>query len=418
MGCTYFPAAMELRAGNNPDIEEAGEYLASYVEAPHTRSAADMPMAEGHPPGGEIVLEGASRALRGRRMAQLELMTLRKQAARGTLTGGRWNRLHTLTKSADLNDSAIHQITIVQFVQQMIGKINSLNLINRAFTRIPADNLRGKIPEGGAPGITIQVKRLQEPTITHTDFGQTEYRIRRNDMHLYISREDRMEATIDPLSFSSMQGNQLLMQARDLLALQALSNATDFTDVTFPAGAGQTIGSSTMNIVPRAAADSSGIFQEILLSHWNKWRKIFKYIVMHPNDYRVHETNYYSRNKQNPNPVSGWGITPFLGLEKWGTNAILSPWVPRNRAYFITDEGAYELDGPKVVDSEFDVRKFADYFPVRDFVGYLLVHPGRFTAKAVLNIEDVTTGDEITTHSQIQKLVELPENAVVKNDDA
>ena len=415
MAATFYPECMEIREGNWPNIERAGPHLATYAAVTPKEAAIDENMAPNRMYS--MVLKEASEALTARRHNILEWGHLKRKEKRGmALTPPEMHRLYNLTKSADLNDSSIFQITIVQFVQQIIGQISSFNVINRAFTRIPADNLRGKIPEGGAPEVTVQVRRLTEPTITHTDFGQTEFRIRRNDMHLYFSREDRYEASIDPLPFSAAQGNKLLMQVRDLMALQTLSEAPEITTTTFPMD-NNSIGSSQAMFVPRAAADSTGIFQEIVVNQWVKWRNEFKYIIMHPLDYRIHETNFYSRNKMTANPASANGITPFLGLERWGVTAIISPWVPRNRAYFVAGEGAYELDGPKVVDSDFDALRFADYFPVRDFVGYKLVHPERFTGKAVLNIENVTTADEITTDRQIQDMVKLPEDTVAKSDN-
>ena len=79
--------------------------------------------------------------------------------------------------------------------------------------------------------------------------------------------------------------------------------------------------------------------------------------------------------------------------------------------YALADEGAYELDGPKVVDAEYDARKFADYFPIRDFIGYHLIHTskGRFGCKLELNQQGVTTGDEITSDSKIEELLKPPE---------
>ncbi len=415
----YFPSSMELREGQSTSIDHAGEFLASMRSIAPTAEqlSADAGPNTNTGPGAypTYVINEISPKLAAARRAQLDIALAQRAIRRGDVTPQTAARLNYLTRNADINDSTIHQITIVQFVQQMIGRINAVNVITRAFTRIPADNLRGKIPEGGAPGVSVQVKRLSEPKIVHTDFGQTEFRIRRNDLHLYINREDRMEATIDPLSFSSSQGQIMLMQVRDLMALKELSRAPT-VPTAFPGGA-MSIDSSGQHVVPRAEADSIALFQEIIIAHWTKWRKIFKWIIMHPQDYRIHETNYYARNKRDPNPATPWGINPFAGLEKWGTMAILSPWVPRRRAYFLTDEGAYELDGPKVVDSEYDARKFADYFPVRDFVGYLLVHPERFAGKVDINT-GAALGDEITTDAKIEELVRLPDDAVVKNDDA
>ena len=421
MGVVYYPGSMELREGHSIDIRDAGKFLASMRKVDPTEkqlSASAGPNTNtGFGAYPNYVIGDIAPELAVARKSQVQKALVRRAMDRGDTSLNTVARYNQLTRSADINDSSIHQITIVQFVQQMIGRINAVNVVTRAFTRIPADNLRGKIPEGGAPGVNVQVKRLSEPKIVHTDFGQTEFRIRRNDLHLYINREDRMEATIDPLAFSSSQGQIMLMQVRDLLALKELSRAPAVSTV-FPGGQGS-IGSTDGSRVPRAEADSIGLFQQVVINHWTKWKKMFRYVIMHPDDYRIHETNYYSRNKMLPNPATPWGISPFAGLEKWGLQAILSPWVPRRRAYFLTDEGAYELDGPKVVDSEYDARKFADYFPVRDFVGYLLVHPARFSGKVDLNIMGVALGDEITTDEKVEELVGLPEeNTVDKNDDA
>ena len=162
MAATYYPESMELREGWATDIDHSGPYMAAYVDhLEETKKAAlEYNMAKGRLYDSKI--DHTSDALRNRRMNHLERVALRKAFKRGGLAVSQMHRLDQLTRSADLNDSAIYQITIVQFVQQIIGQISSFNVINRAFTRIPADNLRGKIPEGGAPEVTVQVRRLTE----------------------------------------------------------------------------------------------------------------------------------------------------------------------------------------------------------------------------------------------------------------
>ena len=203
------------------------------------------------------------------------------------------------------------------------------------------------------------------------------------------------------------QAQKIMFQVRDLLALKALNAAPAFDGVTFPTG-GDSIAASGGTAFPRAVADSTAIFLDIENNQFTTWKNYFKYFIFHPLDYRVHTTNYYNRNKVTPNPPPRWGITPMVGLEEFGAVAIISPWVPRNTCYMVADEGAYELDGPKVVDAEYDAKKFADYFPIRDFVGYHLTHAKRFYAKVDLNLQGVTDGTPISDNVQIEKLLRPP----------
>ncbi len=318
----------------------------------------------------------------------------------------------TLENSAALNDSAIDQTTIVQFVHQIIGKLQNVNVVAKAFTSIPSNRLRGKIPEGAWPDVSVQVDRLSEPQITHSDFGQNEFRIKRNDVHIYISREDRMEAAIDPFSYSTLQGQKQLLQTRDLLALKALSNL----EINSTYGTFSDVTAGTTNVVPRANVDSANQFLELITGHFVKYRNNIKYIIMHPQDYRAHQTNYFIRNNIKQEVAKNYGIVPFTGLEEYGIMAILSPWVPRLTLYALSDEGAYELDGPKIVDSDYDVKKFADYTPMRDFVGYIISNPKRFGEKISFPISGVTSGTEITKDSQIEDLLKAPD--VIKNENA
>ena len=133
-------------------------------------------------------------------------------------------------------------------------------------------------------------------------------------------------------------------------------------------------------------------------------------------DYRALQTNYYVRNNVKVAPAKGNGIVPFIGLEEYGINAIISPWVPRTFVYGLVGEGAYELDGPKIVDTEYDAKKFADYTPMRDFIGYKIVNPARFAMKFKMPISGQTNTTEITTDAQIQTLLKAP--APDKNDNA
>lgn len=407
---TFYPKAQEIWRGANLDIDHNSPkgWVAGLTDYPAEAMAANENYwrSLGVNPRPYLKFNAVADRYLAQKSAAAEMRSIQQQIRRGVAHPSAYQRMRQL--GAALNDTTIPQITIIPFVQQITGMISMYNVISRAFTHVPANSLRGKIPEGGWPSVSVQVQRMQEPKITHTDFGQTEFRIRRNEVHLYMNKEDRMEATIDPLAFSMSQAQKIMLQVRDLLALKVLSAAPIFDYTTLPTGA-NSISSSSSTAFPRAVADSTAYFLDMQNEQFVHWKNQFKYIVCHPLDYRVHATNYYNRNKTNPNPPPRWGITPFVGLEEFGTVAILSPWVPRQFGYLIADEGAYELDGPKVVDAEYDAKKFADYFPIRDFVGYHLTHSKRFYAKFKWNIQGVADGIEITTDKAIEDLVKPPE---------
>lgn len=400
---TYFPQDGAIYAGHHTDIDgtRPSEYLASIT--PETKDSKT-----------EYKFTDVSEHLANIKRSQLKYREFRRprgnrqEAAR---------QMDMLERSAALNDSAIQQVTIVQFVQQMIGRIENASIIAKSHTHVPANNLRGKIPEGGFPSVTMQVGRLQEPEITHTDFGQKEFRIRRNDCHLYISREDRMEATIDPFSWSTMNAQKQLLQARDLLCLKELYLAYSSADTTLEdPTAGMT------NVVPRAEHDTIGGILGAITSHFTKYRNRISKIVLNNLDFRAIQTNYFVRNNIKQEATQAWGVVPFPGLESQGVTAYISPWVARNIMFGLTEEGHYELDGPKVVDSEYDAKKFADYTPMRDFVGYLHVNPDRFGVRFAMPTSEflaTTTGDvgTITTDKKIEELLG-PQFKVEKNEDA
>lgn len=394
---TYFPKDQVMYSGAHEDMAAArpSEWVA----------AMKYEGKSGHE---KFLFEDVAEHVASTKRAMQKMKVLSRQASRGARGGNEFLQLE-----AEINDSAIDQITIVQFVQQIIGQLKNVNVVTRAFKTISTNRLRGKIPEGNWPDVSVQVDRLSEPQITHTDFGQNEFRIKRNDVHIYISREDRMEAAIDPFSYSTMQGQKQLLQTRDLLALKELSNL--IVDPTY--GTFQDVTAKDPDVaVPRSRYDSTDQFMEVINGHFTEYRNNIKYIICHPQDYRAHQTNFYNRTDHHGEPGPAWGVFPFEGLGAYGITAITSPWVPRGTMYCLTDEGAYELDGPKIVDSDYDSKKFADYTPMRDFVGYIISNPARFGEKISFPLVNVNSGTEITTDAQIQRLLRAPN--VVKNANA
>lgn len=314
--------------------------------------------------------------------------------------------------NAVANGDNIDQVTIVQFVNEIVGKLEQASYIATAFKHIALDRLRGKIPEAGWPAVNVQVSRLSEPEIQNTEFGQIEFRIFRNDIPIYISREDRMEATIDPFAVSIAQGREQLFRCRELLALKALSTLVYAGDGTY--GELPDFSATGTEGVPHATNDGPKALVNVVLSHFNIWFNNIKYFVWNPLDYRDYLSNWFSFAYAKLEAPQGYGVVPLRGLEEWGCIAIISPYVPQGFVYALTTEGAYELDGPYIVDSEYDAKKFADYNIVHDFIGFVIQHPERFGEK--LQITTSPTGTEITTNEQIVDLLRPPTGVVVKDD--
>ncbi len=316
--------------------------------------------------------------------------------------------------SGEVGSDNTNQLTIVQFVNEIVGKLEQPSFITTAFRHIALDRLRGKIPEMGWPAVNLQVKRLSEPEINYTEFGQQEFRIFRNDVHIYIPREDRMEATIDPFTTSVAQGQIQMLRARELLALKELSNLVYLGNGT--AGELPDFTATGTEGVPHATNDGPKAFVNAMLTHFNTFFNYLKYFIWNPLDYRDYLSNWFSFAYNGVESPEGYGVVPLRGLEKYGAIAIISPYTPQGFVYALTNEGAYELDGPYIVDAEYDAKKFADYNIVHDFIGYKIMNPKRFGEK--LKITATPPGTEITTNKQVYDKLKPPKDIVIKNATA
>lgn len=343
-------------------------------------------------------------------------MEVLQKMGRGVYNADIMRKMANLQKeySGVVGGDNTNQLTIVQFVNEIVGKLEQPSYITTAFRHIALDRLRGKIPEMGWPAVNLQVKRLSEPEINYTEFGQTEFRILRNDVHIYIPREDRMEATIDPFTTSVAQGQIQMLRARELLALKELSNLVYLGNGT--AGELPDFSATGTEGVPHATNDGPLAFVDIYLTHFNTFFNYLKYFIWNPLDYRQYLSNWFSFAYAQLNAPKGFGVVPMKGMEEYGSVAIISPYVPRGFVYALTNEGAYELDGPYIVDAEYDAKKFADYNIVHDFIGYKVMNPKRFGEK--LKITTTPPGTEITTNSQVYDLLKPPKDLVDKNATA
>jgi len=420
---TFLPKMGGLYSGSfDPDsdgLEIGSEYIAGFNKVDKSKLTIDpngRKMSAGLNPNTLFQLAEVKEELTAAKKLQLKMKDLNRRSYGGHYDPTVMRQMAALQKEykAVVNADNTTQLTIVQFVNEIIGKLEQPSYITAAFKHIGLDRLRGKIPEMGWPAVNLQVNRLSEPEISYTEFGQKEFRIFRNDVHIYTSREDRMEATIDPHAASISQGQVQMLRARELLALKELSTLNYTGDGT-PGELPDFTATGTEG-VPHATNDGPKAFVDIIVTHFNTFFNYLKYFVFNPLDYRDYLSNWFSFAYAEQQAPEGFGVVPLKGLEKYGSVAIISPYVPRQFVYALTNEGAYELDGPYVVDSEYDAKKFADYNIVHDFIGYTILNPKRYGEK--LQITTTPSGTEITTNKQVYDKLKPPTDIVIKNASA
>ncbi len=423
---TFFPKSKVAYSGSALNIDDLGydtQYVATFESfdraLPRVFSASkdekesiEMMQASLRPAKGYKISEVREELSAMKRIQ--DKMDKVKVMARGRdqFSASVMNEMQDLQEQyeAVVNGDNTNQLTIVQFVNEIVGKLEQPSYITTAFKHIALDRLRGKIPEMGWPAVTLQVGRLSEPEISNTEFGQAEFRIARNDIHIYVSREDRMEATIDPYAVSVSQGQIQMLRARELLALLELSSLQ--INGTFGVLADFT--ATGTEGVPHATNDGPKEFVNVYLGHFNLFFNYLKYFIWNPLDYRDYLSNWFSFAYSQLNAPKGFGVVPMKGMEEYGSIAIISPYVPRGFVYALTDEGAYELDGPYIVDAEYDAKKFADYNLVHDFIGYKIMNPKRFGEK--LTITASPSGTEFTDLTQVYDKLKPPKDLVIKDD--
>ncbi len=427
---TFFPKSEVAYSGSALDIDNIGmrsEFIASFKRVEKTPKFYSALLENGKETANvdkfnadlhsrvRYEIDEVRDELRAIKEVEVKMDELKKRSrGRMQFNASVNNEMASLQNQYDAvaNGDNIDQVTIVQFVNEITGKLSQASYIATAFKHIALDRLRGKIPEAGWPAVNVQVSRLSEPEIQNTEFGQLEFRIFRNDIPIYISREDRMEATIDPFAVSIAQGREQLYRARELLALKALSTLVYAGDGTY--GELPDFAATGTEGVPHATNDGPKAFVNVWQSHFNIWFNEIKYFIFNALDYRDYLSNWFSFAYSQQEAPKGYGVVPMRGMEQWGCIAIISPYVPQGFVYALTSEGAFEFDGPYIVDSEYDAKKFADYNIVHDFIGYAIQHQERFGEK--LQITTTPSGTEITTLTQIVDLLKPPVGVVVKND--
>lgn len=425
---TFFPKSKVAYSGSALDIDNIGmehEFVASFESfdrpLPKVRSSdpkedlsqyqASLRPAQGYR------IDEVKEELSAMKRIQVKMDKLKsKSRGRSQFSAAVMHEMQDLESQyeAVTNGDNVNQLTIVQFVNEIVGKLEQPSYITTAFKHIALDKLRGKIPEMGWPQVSIQVGRLSEPEISNTEFGQKEFRIFRNDVHIYVSREDRMEATIDPYAVSTSQGQIQMLRARELLALKELSTLVYAGDGTY--GELPDFTATGTEGVPHATNDGPRAFVDVILSHFDVWFNYVTYFIWNPLDYRDYLANWFNFAYAQVEAPKGFGVVPMRGLTEYNAIAIISPYVPRGFVYGLTNEGAYELDGPYIVDAEYDAKKFADYNIVHDFIGYTIMHPERFGEK--LQITASPPGTEITTFEQVADRLKPPTGVVEKNPTA
>ena len=345
---TFFPKSMVAYSGSALDINNIGlqsEFVASFKQVEkHTFVYSAMKKSEETANLDELnallnprvgyQIDEVREELSAMKRIETKIGELNKKShGRMQFNASVMDEMASLHDQYDAvaNSDNIDQVTIVQFVNEITGKLSQASYIATAFKHIALDRLRGKIPEAGWPAVNIQVSRLSEPEIQNTEFGQIEFRIFRNDIPIYISREDRMEATIDPFAVSIKQGREQLFRARELLALKACSTLVYAGDGTF--GELPDFTATGTEGVPHATNDGPKAFVNVWQSHFNLWFNEIKYFIWNALDYRDYLSNWFSFAYSKQEAPKGYGVVPMRGLEDWGCVAVISPYVPRGFVY-------------------------------------------------------------------------------------
>ena len=324
-----------------------------------------------------------------------------------------------LTRFADINADNIHQGTIVRFMRGMIGRLEVRGSASQAFVPIGSPSLRGKVPEMGNTNIDFQVDRLFEAVPDQIQFGQTEYQLRRNEKTIWMDKESQMEATINPFQESVQQAEKVMLQARDLQAIVECSKINGGESSTGVSDIADPITTDAAHAVPRAGNYSGLEIAKVLQTHFKDYGVSLNRMVINPLTYSEFKSNYFARKTDEPMPAPlEQGIVPFVGLN--GLTAYLDPWCPLGRMYALGSEGSYRIDGPKSMDSDYDMRKYANFHIARDFVGYLLVNEKRFCKKLKIGGSPGATRleDEIKTFKTARSLLARTSLKVKKNPDA
>lgn len=316
------------------------------------------------------------------------------------------------------NDSAsqvVGPLTQIPFIQDVLGFPTPEYWMNNLTTKVALPQLHAEQPETdwGTPNLQLEPTQFVENR--RPDFDSHFFLAKRNEFAFIIPREYRYRATIDPYNIYVRQASDGLRQAREALTLLALSGLPDQNTGGFnPTGVDilDPSTNATTGGYPAAENNSKVIYEGLFSDFWESTRQTIDSVVMNPVDFAKYESNFYTNGWQGYQDVSDWGLIQFPGFKRPIRTAI-SPFCPRNRAYFFNSRFVFTGEGPMVTESWAKPEANSDAGAYRDYVDVRIFNAKRAGFKAV--ILGGTPGTEITTLREARDLIKPPVDILEKN---
>jgi hypothetical protein len=316
------------------------------------------------------------------------------------------------------NDSAaqvVGPLTQIPFIQDVLGFPTPEYWINNLTTKVALPQLHAEQPETdwGTPNLQLEPTQFVEQR--RPDFDSHFFLAKRNEFAFIIPREYRYRATIDPYNIYVRQASDGLRQAREALTLLALSGLPNQNTQGFNPS-GSDVPDPTENAAtggyPAAENNSKSFYEGLFANYWDSTRLQIDSVVMHPVDFVNYESNFYTNGWQGYQDVSDWGLIQFPGFKRPIRTAI-SPFVPRNIAYFFNSRFVFTGEGPMVTESWAKPEANSDAGAYRDYVDVRIFNPKRAGFKAT--ILGGTPGNEVTTLKEARELIVPPTDLLEKN---
>lgn len=312
-------------------------------------------------------------------MAAIEMAQLNASAPPGT---------------GDSATGKVSPITQIPFIQDVLGVPNEQYFISELFTKVALPQLHAEIPETDWMAPLLQLRPTQKLDFTELDFDSHFFDAKRNEVPYVLPREYRYRATIDPLNLYSDAAARALREAREALALLALSGLTAGTDTLNPTT------ESTAGF-PAGLNNIKAQWEGLFADHWKNYRVLIDSCVINPVDFVNYESNFFTKGFAPYSDVEIWGLVNLPGFKRPIRTAI-SPFCPQNQIYFFNSRYAFLGEGPQITETWPKPEINSDAGTWRDYVDEVIFNPLRAGFKTKIASSSPT---EITTLKAARDLV-------------
>jgi len=291
------------------------------------------------------------------------------------------------TFNAAVGDTSIDHINAFPLLREMVGTPAEVYHLEDMTRTINVPSLNARIPERDAFKAQLGVKPLQEVDFTQVKYGEDHFDLTYNATPFFHPSEDRLKSVIDPMNIDMEESRRALKEARNVLALFALTALTD-TDAL------GTNDWSVVNAGGRNTVNPKKDIQKAINDHWVANQSRIDKVAINPIDYQRYEANDNVKGFQPGLDVVMDGVTPVRGIP--GLTAYLDPMIPLGRLYFVDSQAFLKGVGPLQTEQWRKPENNADLGIVRDYVQMLLMNPSRYGFKADIDV-NTTDGDTAGT---------------------